>query len=1150
MRGFLIALSLWMSCLSSSMASAAEPIKIGILAYRPKPMVEQQWQPLGVYLKDKLGRDIEVSAYAYSEFEKAILHKQLDVIITNPAHYILLRHRNNLSAPLVTQVTQNNEFKLSAFGGVIFTRADNRSISSMADLSEHSIAVTLKQSFGGYKMQAYELLSNDFKLPDEKLIQITGMPHDHVVEAVLAGRADAGFVRTGLLESMSDEGKIDLSQIKVINRQQLPSFPFAVSTQLYPEWPVAVMPNVSEQLSRDLTIALLSLQSDHQAAVRAGIHGFTVPADYSGVERLLRSLRVSPFDYIPDFTLTDLWHKYTRWIIASSFLTLLLIGTGIKLIFQNRLIRRSEKELKSIRNNLSSTIDAMPDLIFELGLDGTYYKVLSAQRELLISSPDSLVGRKVSDVMPLESARICLSALQQANDHKVVSGHEIWLDIEGDKKWFELSTSKKEDVNQTQTQPHFIMISRDITQRKKTEEQLLLSSRVFKETKEGILVTDANKLIIDVNPAFCEITEYSRDEAIGQSIDLLNPGTQTPEFASQMWDAINTHGSWQGEVWNRKKSGEPYAELISISALMDSNGHTINYLAVFTDITHSKEQQDQLNLIAHYDVLTRLPNRILFADRFQQAVAHCKRKGTQLAVCFLDLDNFKPVNDNFGHEVGDKLLIEVANRIVSTIREEDTVSRQGGDEFTLILSGLESAEQCEQTLERLHHSLAQPYLIDGNAHTITASSGFTMYPEDDGDIDTLLRHADQAMYQSKQSGRNRYRLFNAELDQKTVLKHHQLAELEQALSNNEFVLFYQPKINMITGEILGAEALIRWQHPENGLIPPLDFLPLVDGTKLEIELGNWVIDQALEQMALWQDEGIDLEISINIASHHLLATSFADNLAKALASQPSVSPHKLQLEILESSSLGDIQAIRNIINICQNSLGVSIALDDFGTGYSSLTHLRNLSANIVKIDQSFVRDLQDDFDDYTIVEGIIGLASSFSRDIIAEGVETDEQGLMLMIMGCEKAQGYGISRPLPVDQLVNWIASYSPNKRWLEFGNLSFPLRDKKKRIFIFFAQQLRAGFEDNLKRNQTDFSNWPPSSKSDPCRRWIDRENREKLFDQAYLTQLMHSYENFKHTALKQFTQQSNNDFSANADGLKNIQLAFDQMILALEQC
>ena len=585
-------------------------------------------------------------------------------------------------------------------------------------------------------------------------------------------------------------------------------------------------------------------------------------------------------------------------------------------------------------------------------------------------------------------------------------------------------------------------------ERRASEEQQELSARIFNETHEGILITSADGTIIDVNPTFCEITGYSREEAIGQNPRILNSGRQSPEFYADMWQSIAVQGHWQGELWNRKKNGDLFAEMLSISALKDEHGHTSNYISLFADITESKQQQEQLELMAHYDVLTQLPNRILFADRFTQAIAHSKRTETLLAVCFLDLDNFKPVNDTNGHDIGDKLLIEVAKRIKATIREEDTISRQGGDEFTLLLGGIESFTQCEQMLERLHYALSQPYLIGGHTLNISASSGVTLYPRDNADLGTLLRHADQAMYQAKLAGKNDFRLFNADEDQQLIVKHHQLEQIQHALKSGELCLYYQPKVNMATGEVFGAEALIRWFHPEKGLIPPLDFLPLIDGTTLEIQIGDWVINEALQQLTLWQQQGLSLEISVNIASYHLLSPSFIVGLAASLARHPDIKAKSLQLEILESSALSDLTAISTIIKTCQHDLGVNIALDDFGTGYSSLSHIRYLSADIIKIDQSFVRDMLDDPDDYAIINGVIGLAHAFNREVIAEGVESTEHGLMLLMMGCEQAQGYGIARPMPAADFPAWLINYHANEEWIKRGNEVIVANQSKVELF------------------------------------------------------------------------------------------------------
>jgi len=507
------------------------------------------------------------------------------------------------------------------------------------------------------------------------------------------------------------------------------------------------------------------------------------------------------------------------------------------------------------------------------------------------------------------------------------------------------------------------------------------------------------------------------------------------------------------------------------------------------------------------------------------------------------------VNDNFGHEIGDQLLVEVARRIAANVREEDTVSRQGGDEFALLLGELDSYEQCKQTLTRIHHSLAEPYLIDNYAHKLTASSGVTLYPVDQGDIDTLLRHADQAMYQAKLAGKNRYYLFNTKQDQQTIHKHNRLEEIQQAFNNCELQLYYQPKVNMKTGKVFGAEALIRWLHPQQGLIPPLDFLPIIEGTKLEIKLGNWVVREAIAQLATWNEQGIKLEVSVNISSYHLQSASLIAELDSALAQFPKVDSTDFQLEILESSALNDLEAIRKIVKICRQTLGVNVALDDFGTGYSSLAHIRNLSVNTIKIDQSFVRDMLEDPSDYAIIDGIIGLADSFDREIIAEGVETTEHGLMLLLMGCDKAQGYGIARPMPASEIPIWLNQYQVNTLWIDAVNKDSSLKDNKINIFKLTTDQWMRHFTANVQSSPKDIAYWPIMDKTKcPCGTWIKRAQQEALFDKSWLERLNQAHDAFHNMAYKLLLSYEDDKISQARDGLTKLQQSFDKMSRVIE--
>lgn len=392
-----------------------------------------------------------------------------------------------------------------------------------------------------------------------------------------------------------------------------------------------------------------------------------------------------------------------------------------------------------------------------------------------------------------------------------------------------------------------------------------------------------------------------------------------------------------------------------------------------------------------------------------------------VAVCYLDLDSFKPINDSMGHEAGDQVLIEVAKRIGNTIRGGDTVARLGGDEFVILMLGLERGEECVVSLERLLATISNPIQFKDKSISISASIGVSIYPLDDEDPDTLLRHADQAMYIAKQSGKNRFHIFDPSLDLQARSHHEFLKSIRYGLENGQFELFYQPKINLLTRQLEGAEALIRWRHPERGLLSPAEFLRPIEKTGLDIEIGEWVIATAFAQNYRWHCSGLSIEVSINISAHHMESPFFVEKLHQQLQLYPALPKGVLQIEVLETAALNDIAKVREIIEACRE-FGVRFALDDFGTGYSSLSYLSSLPVDVLKIDQSFVRDMLEDKGDMAIVHGIIALARAFERQTVAEGIENQEQYQALLDMGCELGQGYAIARPMPADELTNWSA--------------------------------------------------------------------------------------------------------------------------------
>ena len=510
---------------------------------------------------------------------------------------------------------------------------------------------------------------------------------------------------------------------------------------------------------------------------------------------------------------------------------------------------------------------------------------------------------------------------------------------------------------------------------------------------------------------------------------MFRSSRQGPEVFADLLNTLKLQDHCQGEVWSRRKDGEAYAGLLTISTVRSQEGQVQNYLGIFADITALKKQQDQLDRIAHYDPLTGLPNRILLADRLQRALAMGRRESTSVGILYLDLDGFKAINERFGHDFGDEFLIRISKKIKEVLRDVDTLGRIGGDEFVVLLEGIERPQECMDLADQVLRACAMAGQADSAVARVTASIGMTIFPQDDADSEQLLRHADQAMVEAKQTGKNRCQVFDTRQHAAQRSRFDMLDQIALALRNDELVLHYQPKVNMRTGEVIGAEALIRWQHPQRGLLGPASFLPIVEGHLLSDAICEWVFRSALRQMRAWNDGGLQLRISVNVGARQLQQPDFALLLAKILADYPQVNPADLELEVLETSALEDTASVTSIMQECRQ-LGVTFAVDDFGTGYSSLTYLKRLPAGMLKIDQSFVRDMLTDHEDLAIVQAVIGLAQAFNRHVLAEGVETVVHGIKLLGLGCDLAQGYVISRPLPAKDIPGWITGWKPDPHW------------------------------------------------------------------------------------------------------------------------
>lgn len=690
-------------------------------------------------------------------------------------------------------------------------------------------------------------------------------------------------------------------------------------------------------------------------------------------------------------------------------------------------LTRSEESLRLLANNAT-------DVIWTLSAEGRVTYISPSVTRLRGYTPAEIIGKTfIEDVSPA-SLNTLLKRFTQAVDAlksgEQVSDYHAELEYpckDGSTVWVETTASPMR--NPEGDFIGFVGVSRNITDKRQDRERLRMAARVIEHAREGIVITDAQGNMIEVNDAFVRITGYERAEVLGKNPRILKSGRQSASFYRSMWQEINGKGHWSGEVWNRRKNGEVYAALQTVIALTDGTGAVSQYVSLFSDITPMKAHQQQLEHLAQFDPLTDLPNRMLLADRLQQAIAQAARHKQSLAVAYLDLDGFKQINDTKGHGIGDAFLVALSRRMSAALREADTFARVGGDEFVAVLVDLPAPNDGDPVLRRLLDAAASEIEVDGHLLQVSASIGVTIYPQDAVVADQLVRHADQAMYQAKQAGKNRYHLFDVRLDAALNAQRESLVNIRKAMARGEFVLYYQPKVNMRTGAVVGAEALIRWKHTERGLLAPSAFLPVIENDPAGIDLGEWVIEAALTQMQTWATQGVHLPVSVNLSAYQLQHANFTERLGELLSRHPQTPPKWLELEILETSALNDLSEIANVIKDC-TELGVSFALDDFGTGYSSLTYLKHLRVGMLKIDQSFVRDMMDDPEDRAIVDGVIRLSNAFHLNVIAEGVETASHGAMLLSLGCELAQGYGVARPMPADQIPGWVQFWVPDPLW------------------------------------------------------------------------------------------------------------------------
>ncbi|MBA4383069.1 MAG: hypothetical protein C0406_10930, partial [Sideroxydans sp.] len=696
---------------------------------------------------------------------------------------------------------------------------------------------------------------------------------------------------------------------------------------------------------------------------------------------------------------------------------------GVLGLYQNITAKKQAEEKLALRESyLTAIIENQPGLIWLKDREGKYLAVSQKFAHAFgAKSPEMMLGKTDLDFSPKEMAeQYRADDAKVMNSGKSLSVEEV-VNVNGQQVWHE--TYKTPAFNAEGEVIGTTGMARDITTRRKAEEQLREAAAVMQNTHEGVMITDAASALLAVNPAFTRMTGYSEEEVLGKNPRLLNSGRQDKAFYQALWKDLMAHGFWQGELWNRRKNGEVYPQLLTISTIRDDNGQPIRYLGVFADITQLKENQAKLEFMAHHDPLTKLPNRSLAESRLERELEQAHRHDQQLSVLFIDLDRFKQVNDSFGHLVGDELLVSVAGRLNERLREGDTLGRLGGDEFILIASPLQEKQDAAIIARDFINALSEPFQLSNGVEVfIGGSIGISLFPDDGKTVADLTKNADAAMYLAKENGRNQFSFYTSALNADARNKLELENDLRRAVLHNELLIHFQPKVDIRTGIICGAEALARWKKSDGSWIAPGQFIPLAEKSGVILTIGNWVLEHTCAQMRAWLDAGLpEVCVAVNVSARQF-RSGHLDKLVAAALDKFKIPPYCLELELTESMLMHEPDRAISTMNKL-TKVGVKLSLDDFGTGYSNFGYLRRFPIDSLKIDQSFVQGVTMRAEDAMIVDSIIGLAQRMKLRVISEGVETREQLAYLSTRGCDELQGFLFSKALPADEFAALLKS-------------------------------------------------------------------------------------------------------------------------------
>lgn len=717
------------------------------------------------------------------------------------------------------------------------------------------------------------------------------------------------------------------------------------------------------------------------------------------------------------------------WLVTAAILSLLIIIVVLAINITRR--KHAEESLKNSEQNFRTFFEMASVGVAQIDIrtnkyqkiNQRYCEIVGCTMEELQNLPSDTITHPEDHIYQQQQMDLLL-----AGELAEFTIEKRYIRKDGAIVWAYLTVSALWGEGQ---EPDYVLgIIRDITSRKQAEERLMFAQKVFDNSIEGILVTDAKGIILQVNTAFSTITGYSATEVIGKNPRFLKSDKHSPAFYEDMWQKITNEGQWAGETWNRRKNGEAYPEWLTISTIKNDKGEITNFVSIFHDISQHLQQQQVIQYQAQHDALTELPNRVLLNDRLENALEKIKISGLQVALLYLDIDNFKYINDAFGHIVGDEILVELSQRFTKIMRSGDTIARLGGDDFLILLTDIDDLNIVSNTAVQLLAALDEPFIQGDVDFFVTASVGVTIAPDDGVDPVTLVKNSDVAMYRAKNIGKNNYQYFEPELD---VHVHRRMAlemKLRKGIERDEFELYYQPLVHCNSGKIVGAEALIRWRS--NGeLISPAEFIPLAEDSGLILPLGEWILKNAARQAHTWQKAGHEITVSVNLSSKQFTGQDLFALLEKEI-SDTGLNPDRLYLEVTESMIMGDIITTQEIMGSLRG-LGVKFYLDDFGTGYSSLAYLKKLPIDGLKIDRSFIKDIVDDSESEAITGVITSLANTLNLQIVAEGVETTEQWQMLQGMSEMLIQGYLVSKPVPAAELETLLLQ--GNVQWQQLGS-------------------------------------------------------------------------------------------------------------------